>query len=159
MNSKSSLLEFKRGVWGALMEDLKHRGRGVHESGAFLLAPVGEAHPVVHSWLPYDVLDPESMRYAVIRLETDAFTRLWSYCASKQVKVVADIHTHPKGPEQSLSDRVHPMVALPGHLALIAPWFAQRSPRPVDVSLSVYQGGGAWVSFFGEDASSRIVIS
>lgn len=140
------------------MDDLCVRGRGRRESGAFLLAAASAADRVVSSWLPYDVLAPESLTYAYVRLEPDAFTRLWTFCAEKQVKVVADIHTHPKGPGQSWSDKEHPMVALAGHVALIVPWFARRSPTARDVSLNVYQGGGKWLNYYGEDAAARIIV-
>lgn len=155
-NSSQSLIEFAPGVWTALMGDLRVRGQGRRESGAFLLADAGAETPVITSWLPYDELGPESLAYAYVRLEPEAFTRLWSYCADKRVKVVGDIHTHPKGPGQSPSDKKHPMVAFAGHVALIAPWFAQRSPTPRDVSLNVYQGGGKWLNYFNEEAAARI---
>jgi proteasome lid subunit RPN8/RPN11 len=156
-HSSPPLIEFTPGVWADLMEDLRVRGRGERESGAFLLAPVDADLRLVTSWLPYDELAPESLAFAYVRLEPDAFTRLWAFCADKRVKVVADIHTHPKGPGQSASDRNHPMVAFAGHVALIAPWFAQRSPTPYDVSLNVYQGGGKWLNYYRGDAASRIV--
>jgi proteasome lid subunit RPN8/RPN11 len=155
-NSSPPVVEFAAGVWTALMDDLRVRGQGRRESGAFLLADADATQPVITSWLPYDELAPESLAYAYVRLEPEAFTRLWAYCADKRVKVVADIHTHPKGPGQSPSDKKHPMVAFAGHVALIAPWFAQRSLTPRDVSLNVYQGGGKWLNYFNEDAAARI---
>lgn len=155
--SNPPLIEFAPDIWAGLMEDLRVRGRGERESGAFLLAAADADSPLVTSWLPYDELAPESMAVAYVRLEPDAFTRLWAFCAEKKVKVVADIHTHPKGPGQSFSDKKHPMLAFPGHVALIAPWFAQRSPKPHDVSLNVYQGGGKWLNYYRGDAASRIV--
>jgi proteasome lid subunit RPN8/RPN11 len=155
-SSSPPVVEFAAGVWTALMEDLRVRGQGRRESGAFLLAAADGVTSTVSSWLPYDELAPESLAFAYVRLEPEAFTRLWAFCADKRVKVVADIHTHPKGPGQSPSDKKHPMVAFTGHVALIAPWFAQRSPTPYDVSLNVYQGAGAWLNYYGEEAAARI---
>jgi hypothetical protein len=157
MNSSRPVIEFGSGVWAGLMADLKVRGRGTRESGAFLLAQADADPPVVTGWLPYDVLAAESLRYAYVRLESDAFSQLWEFCATKKVKVVGDIHTHPKGPTQSPSDKKYPMVSFAGHVALIAPWFAQRSPMPYDVSLNIYLGGGQWESFYRHDAARRIV--
>lgn len=155
-SSSPPAVEFAPGVWNALMEDLRVRGQGRRESGAFLLAGADAATPVITSWLPYDELAPESLAYAYVRLESEAFTRLWTFCAEEQVKVVADIHTHPTGPGQSASDKKYPMVAFAGHVALIAPWFAQRSPTPYDVSLNVYQGGGKWLNYYHHEAAARI---
>ena len=108
-------------------------------------------------WLPYDELAPESLAYDYVRLEPSAFSRLWEWCAMNRFDVLADVHTHPGGPRQSPSDRAHPMVALPGHRALIVPWFAQRDPRPFDCSLNVYLGNARWKSYFRRDAERLIV--
>jgi proteasome lid subunit RPN8/RPN11 len=139
------------------MRDLRERGRGYRESGAFLLASRKADDNEVCTWLPYDELAPESLAYDYIRLETEAFGRLWDWCTERNLKVVADVHTHPTGPRQSESDRAHPMLALAGHVALIVPWFAQRRPRPCDVSFNLYKGGGKWSSYFKRNAAKRII--
>ena len=139
------------------MLDLKQRGHGRRESGAFLLAEVSRNDRIVRAWMPYDMLAPESLAYAYVRLESEAFSRLWTWCTKHGMEVVADVHTHPKGPAQSMSDRVHPMVALHGHVALIVPWFAQRNPRPFDCSSNIYLGNGKWANFYREQAEKHIV--
>lgn len=156
MNLSLKPLKFAPGVWTDLMSDLKRRGGGRRESGAFLLAQVAQNDDVVCTWLPYDVLAPESLAYAYVRLESTAFSRLWAYCDEHQMKVIADIHTHPKKPIQSLSDRAHPMIAFSGHIALIVPNFAQNFPRPYDCSFNVYLGNHRWVNCYREQAEKLI---
>lgn len=151
-------LEFAPGVWSALMADLFSRGGGCRESGAFLLRDTKEVVRVVQTWLPYDELDPNSLNWTHVRLDSGAFSRLWSICSERNLEVIADIHTHPWGAHQSLSDRTHPMISLAGHIALIVPWFARGKVRPQDVSFNVYQGNGKWVSFFCDAASSMIKL-
>lgn len=151
-------LEFAPRVWSALMNDLYRRGGGRRESGAFLLGRITDATKVVHEWLPYDELDPMSLNYAIVRLESSAFTRLWEACAARQLEVVADVHTHPFGPTQSRSDRAYPMISLAGHIALIVPNFARSPVMPKDVSFNVYQGGGRWCSHYRSDAASLIRV-
>lgn len=149
-------LEFLPEVWKGLMADLHRRGGGRRESGAFLLGQVTDDAKVVSEWVSYEDLDPASRKHAIIRLDTSAFPRLWQVCADRGVQVVADIHTHPGKPVQSQSDRAFPMLALAGHIALIAPRFARGAVKPADVSFNVYVGGGAWTSYFGIDAASHI---
>lgn len=149
-------LEFRRGVWRGLMADLHRRGGGQRESGAFLLGHVTDAAKVVEQWLPYEELDPEALNFEYVRLGTSAFPKLWEECAARRLEVVADVHTHPMGPGQSRSDRANPMISLAGHLALIVPWFARGKLQPVDVSVNVYLGGGAWKSHFRRDAAALI---
>lgn len=157
MSSSHKRLEFAPGIWSALMEDLRRRGRGRRESGAFLFAEVDRGDRIVRTWLPYDVLAPESLAYDYVRLESDVFSHLWVWCEEHRVEVVADVHTHPLGPKQSVSDRAHPMVALRGHVALIVPRFAQLNPRPADCSFNVYLGDQRWASFLRKDAENLVV--
>lgn len=139
------------------MADLRARGGGRRESGAFLMARRLDGERVIQEWLPYDVLDPQSLQYAYVKLDTEAFPRLWDFCAKREVQVVADIHTHPLGPGQSESDRSHPMVSIAGHVALIAPRFARGLVSPKDVSFNIYCGSGRWSSFYREQAAALII--
>lgn len=158
MNSSSTLLEFAPAVWPALIEDLRRRGRGVRESGAFLLGRRDAGVRTVTQWLPYEDLDPKALKFDYVRLESNAFSRLWDACAAKGLEPVADVHTHPFGPRQSKSDREHPMISLTGHVALIVPCFAQGRVAPADVSVNVYLGGGRWESHFEREAQARIAL-
>ena len=149
-------LELPAATWTALMLDLRRRGDGCRETGAFLLGREGATARTVGSWLPYDDLDPEASAYDYIRLRTEAFSALWSFCARTGAEVVGDIHTHPLGPTQSPSDRANPMVAIAGHVAIIVPRFAMGDVTPADVSVNVYRGDRRWSSYFGLAAASMI---
>ena len=151
-------LKFAPGVWCSLMSDLKKRGDGVRESGAFLLANRSRADRVVRCWLPYDELLPGALASNYVRLEPDAFTRLWAWCELEKVEVVADVHTHMRYPMQSISDRTYPMIAIPGHIALIVPFYAQHNPQPIDVSFNIYFGEQRWISYFHKQAERLLII-
>jgi proteasome lid subunit RPN8/RPN11 len=151
-------LEFAHGIWPALMADLHRRGDGWRESGAFLLRDATKTASSIQAWLPYDELDPKSLNYTYVRLESSAFSQLWTFCAEHKLEVVADVHTHPMGARQSPSDRAHPMISLAGHIALIVPRLARGNVRPSDLSFNIYLGGGKWVSYFHEDAASLIIL-
>jgi proteasome lid subunit RPN8/RPN11 len=132
-------------VWRRLLHDLRARGRGIRESGAFLLGRMdkGGRRRIV-DYLLYDDLDPHALDTGIVHLDGSYFGELWDLCARRNVIVVADVHTHPGGSEQSQSDRAHPIIAQAGHLALIVPNFAAA---PVDlraVGIYRYGGGGRW---------------
>lgn len=155
------LLDISQTNWQALIGELKLRGRGMRESGAFLLG--NQANPSeprkVTAWLNYEELDPRCAKYDYVRIPTEAFPKLWKHCAELGLEVVADVHTHPWGPRQSASDRAHPMISVSGHLALIVPNFAHGDIGPEDVSVNVYEGDGQWTSHFGTHAASLIQLS
>ena len=65
-------------------------------------------------WVIYETLWPECVHRAFVHLPTEAFSRLWAICRSKQLTVVADVHTHLLGCQQSVSDQTYPMLATPG---------------------------------------------
>ena len=155
------LLEISLADWQALIVELRQHGRGKRESGAFLLGTRGDGIEPrkVMAWLNYEKLDPQCSKYDYIRIGTQAFPKLWNYCSQEGFQVVADVHTHPWGPSQSISDRQHPMVSIEGHLALIVPNFAYGDIAPDDVSLNVYQGSGQWISHYGKNAASRIQLT
>ncbi|SPA36211.1 conserved hypothetical protein [Cupriavidus taiwanensis] len=152
----SSLLEIPASLWTELIADLRRRGGGRRESGAFLLGKMNGAVRRVEAWVPYDELDPNALTSSYVRLDTPAFARLWSKCSDLGKIVVADVHTHPRGPCQSNSDRTNPMVSQAGHLALIVPNFACGQVTTRDVSVNVYLGGKQWESFFQRDAQARV---
>lgn len=158
MNYNVKPLRFPAALWRSLMLDLRRRGRGYRESGAFLLGRTRHTVKNVLEWLPYDELDPISLHYDYVRLSTESFPRLWNICAERGLEVVGDVHTHPFGPEQSLSDRANPMVSTVGHTALIVPRFAAGDVIPLDVSVNVYLGGGRWSSHFGSESTSVIKL-
>lgn len=143
-------------TWLELMADLRARGRAKRESGAFLLGrAVGQVR-LVQRWVAYDVLDPDALSYGYVRLNTQAFTKLWALCEELRLEVVADVHTHPGNPRQSSSDRANPMISQPGHVALIVPNFAQGVVLPYSVSVNIYAGNKRWNSFFGRNAEMLI---
>lgn len=152
----SSLLEISAPLWTDLIADLRQRGGGRRESGAFLLGKMDGAVRRVEAWVPYDELDPNALTSSYVRLDTSAFTRLWSKCSELGKIVVADVHTHPSGSRQSNSDRANPMVSQAGHLALIVPNFACGQVTPRDLSVNVYLGDKQWESFFKRDAHARV---
>lgn len=154
----SNRLEVHKATWLDLMKDLRQRGGGKRESGAFLLGQVQGHTRHVHSWVAYDDLDPEALTRGYVRLGTAAFTQLWALCEARRQAVVADVHTHPRGPQQSLSDRNNPMISQAGHMALIVPRYAQGEVTPRSVSVNVYLGAKCWASYVDREAEARIYM-
>lgn len=158
MSSSVKPLNFAPGVWQGLMDELRQRGRGCRESGAFLLGTETAEAKSVETWLAYDDVDPQSLNFAYVRLGSEAFSKLWLHCSRLGFSVVGDVHTHPRGPGQSLSDKANPMISISGHMALIVPRFAQGQVQTSDVSLNVYLGAKRWMNLHGKAAAAAINI-
>ncbi len=92
----------------------------------------------------YDDIDPACLDTGIVRFDGRHFGKLWSLCAEKGLRVVADVHVHPGGAGQSASDRAYPMIAQAGHIALILPRFAKPPLPRRDVGLYCYLGGKRW---------------
>lgn len=147
------MLYMSRRGWRRLLADLSSRGGGERESGAFLLARSDQRGRRVVEWMPFDELDPRALNGA-ISIRGMAFSRLWAICDERQLRVIADIHTHPgTSVRQSAIDRANPMVARRGHVGIIVPDFAQGRPSTREIGVHVYLGDRAWASHFGRDAS------
>lgn len=147
------LLEIPAQLWAALINHLRCQGGGVRESGAFLLGTKIHGVRRVADFIPYEQLQADALHDDYVALTAESFSALWVICRQKQKSVVADIHTHRLGALQSRSDRENPMVALPGHIALIVPSFAQREPRLEDVGMYIYRGNHEWSEFSGISVS------
>jgi proteasome lid subunit RPN8/RPN11 len=154
------LLEIPHSLFQVLIVDLAKSGRGVKESGAFLLGRQDGVQRFVTSYLMYDKVAPESSRSrAYVAFTAEEMACAWEHCYATGLQVVADVHTHPFGPAQSFSDRAHPIVSVAGHVALIAPNFAQGSPQPRDFGVHLFGGVGRWQSMFDEKAQAAIRLT
>jgi proteasome lid subunit RPN8/RPN11 len=145
-------------LWQTLLAELHRRTQECHESGAFLLGHSDETGRRVNQVVYYDDLDPHAYRTGVVVMYAASFGRLWDLCRSSCLSVVADIHVHPEGAWQSLADRNNPMIALPGHLALIVPYFARPPVLVETLGFYEYLGKHRWRNFSGKRVSRCLHI-
>ncbi len=142
-------LRISRLTWHRMIRELRLRGDGSRESGAFLLASLtihadSTSAPTVRRVIYYDDLDPACLTGG-ITLAGHAYDTLWQICAESRLSVVADIHTHPlRWVDQSPMDAANPMIGIPGHLALIIPRFAASPVNISEVGVHVYEGRHLW---------------
>lgn len=151
-------LSISRPLWQALLGELHRRTGERHESGAFLLGHADEQGRRVDQVVYYDDLDPHAYRTGVVVMHAASFGPLWDLCRSSGLSVVADIHVHPKGAWQSLTDRDNPMIALSGHLALIVPFFARPPVRLESLGFFEYRGSHRWLELSGKRISRFLHI-
>ena len=146
-------------LWVGTIDELRQRGGGRHESGAFLLGERAVRRGVerrqVHRVAYFDDLDPHCLDTGIVVFDGAGFGPLWELCRETGLQVVADVHTHPGIARQSEADRKHPMIATAGHFALIVPDFAARVPSGNDLGLYEYAGAHRWLDHSGS-AAARI---
>ena len=151
-------LRMGRGLWSHLTEELHRRTEGRHESGAFLLGQRTEAGREARELVFYDDLDARAYDSGICILHADAFGRLWERCTATGLAVIADAHVHPRGAGQSRVDRENPMIARPGHLALIFPLMARAPVRRWSVGLYEYLGEHRWRPHGGRDVARVLKV-
>lgn len=138
-------LRCPREVWRQGLAEVARRGKGRHESGAFLLGyRDGQIGRVVR-FAYYDDFDPACLDSGIVVFDGAGFGPLWQLCRETGLRVLADLHTHGgSGPaRQSPLDRDNPMIAQAGHVALIVPNFAIGF-RMRDVGVYEYLGSHRW---------------
>jgi len=150
-------IRISRRSWRSLVAELATRGGGRRESGAALLAKQDEPTMVTRI-VYFDDVDGRSLRGGIdVRFE--GMVALTDICRRDGLTVIADAHTHPGiWVGQSRIDQAHPMVALPGHIALILPNFAQGKVRFREVGVHEYRGEAGWIAHTHESASQRFRI-
>jgi proteasome lid subunit RPN8/RPN11 len=132
-------------VWNSLVNALRSRGRQCsRESGAFLLGHRQGQHTRIVDFVLYDDLDPHALDTGIVHFDGRYFGMLWDICKRRNMSVVADVHVHPGAASQSESDRYHPMISRPEHIALILPNFARPPLRVDDVGIFRYLGAKTW---------------
>jgi proteasome lid subunit RPN8/RPN11 len=132
-------------LWRRLLAGLRDGGfNGRRESGAFLLGVRYGRRARIREYVLYDDLDPNCLDSGIVCFDGRYFGSLWDICKKRNMVVVADVHTHPNGSEQSDSDRAHPMISRAGHIALIVPRFATSPVRREDVGIYRYEGAQRW---------------
>jgi proteasome lid subunit RPN8/RPN11 len=145
--------------WDEMVVELGSRGLdGRREAGAFLLSP-RDGHGIRATRAVYlDDLDPNCL-VGSIHFHGSGYSALATICEREQLRVVADVHTHPGSwVGQSDVDRDNPMIALRGHLALILPGYATRPIEPREVGIHEYRGDEGWQSSFGDAAAELLRI-
>lgn len=163
-------LKIDTALFAEMIGELARRGGGTREAGAFLLTRAGSGSgpasqdggwQAITAIAYYDDLDPSCLT-GTITFTADGYTALAALCRRDGLQIAADIHTHP-GPSvrQSRTDATHPMAALPGHVALIVPWFAQGVVKAGDLGAHHYQGDGQWTSRYdmGVDDVLRVTTA
>jgi hypothetical protein len=131
-------------IWDAGTAELRRRTRGgTRESGAFLLGRKG-SNREIEEFVFYDDIDPQSLDTGIVVIDGRSLGDLWAHCRRTNRQVVADIHVHPGGYQQSASDQANPIMAEVGHLAVILPNFAARATRPGSIGVFEYMGARKW---------------
>ena len=132
-------------VWRLGLAEVARRGEGRHESGAFLLGHRNGLRGRVAQFAYYDDFDPSCLDSGIVVFDGVGFGPLWELCRKAGLSVLADLHTHAgHGPaRQSSLDRDNPMIAQPGHVALIIPNFATDF-RLQDMGVYEYLGSHEW---------------
>ena len=145
-------------LWHGLIANLRRRTEGYHESGAFLLGTREDELRRIVNVAYYDDLDPHSLDTGIVIFDGAGYGPLWVMCRRETLTVVADIHVHPGIARQSFSDRTNPMIARKGHIALIAPDFAEGACMPADLGVYEYRGGYEWMPRFGAEAETFFLV-
>jgi proteasome lid subunit RPN8/RPN11 len=145
-------LSCRRSLWKAGISELARRGRGETESGAFLLGRERGGGREVRRFAYYDDLDPHCLDTGIVIFDGAGYGPLWQLCRETGLIVVADVHTHPCLAHQSPADRDHPMIATRGHIAIIIPNFAQRTPSAGELGIYEYLRAHRWRDHSGTNA-------
>ena len=134
-------------LWRRILSGLRERGHNrSRESGAFLLGRHLGKRACIVDFVLYDDLDPRCLDTGIVRFDGRNFAGLWRLCSSQDLEVIADVHVHPSDAFQSTSDRKYPMVAVPGHIALIVPRFATGYIPRSAIGIYKYRGAKRWNS-------------
>ncbi len=150
-------LEISQTIWTRLIQQLKIRGKGVRETGAFLLGPTDKN--IITNFICYNDLDPTAFDSGIIIFNGEGYVPLWNFCRENNLRVWADVHTHPgTWTGQSPSDKDHPMTVQKGHIAFIVPNFAKSKKQLLNgVGIYEYLGDRKWKTWADDSGTIKFV--
>lgn len=145
-------------LWWRMMRQIRRRGRGVRESGAFLLGRRSRGGAKVTAFVLYDDLQLDCLDTGIVILRSTAFKALWRRCRELRLEVLADSHTHGDAhPRQSAIDKAHPLITTAGHISLILPLFATvLGWKFRNVAVCEYAGNYQWRDWSGLRRKHRV---
>lgn len=148
-------------LWWRVTRDLRRRGQGRQESGAFLLGRQRGDKARATAYVCYDDLDPHAYQGGGIAFHADGYAAFWQYCRDKKLQLLTDVHTHPgTWVEQSPTDQHNPMVPVVGHTALIVPNFGRTPWWSLNgVGIYEYLGSFKWRSHPSSDGGRRVILT
>lgn len=145
-------------LWWSGLAELRRRGRGERESGAFLLGQQRGNRRAIERFAFYDDLDPHCLDTGIVVFDGSGYGPLWELCREAKLRVVADVHVHGGLARQSLLDRDNPMIAKAGHIALIVPDLVARFVGPEAIGIYEYEGEHRWRDNSGPQAKRFFYI-
>lgn len=143
------------------LSELRARGEGKRESGAFLLGTISNRRRHIQHFAYFDDLSPGAFDTGCIVFEQHGYSKLWQLCRQIGMQVVADVHTHPQQAFLSHIDKANPMIPQPGHIAIVLPNFAQDTFHHHSLKsygLYRYLGEQRWKDYSGASASKFFYI-
>lgn len=144
--------------WDDLIAELGRRAGGVREAGAFLLASTIGRSTSVARVVYFDDVDPACLTGG-ISMKSSAFSALWDICFTEELRVIADVHTHPDDyVDQSDIDKANPMIAAAGHVAVIVPDLAGHTIAAEECGVHIYSGAHRWEPHIGRSAARLLYI-
>lgn len=151
------IISCSRRLWTEGLHELRIRGEGKRESGAFLIGTSHNKRRILR-FVYYDDLEPGCLDTGAVVFRGSGYGPLWNLCKETGLSVVADIHTHPGMARQSILDKVNPMVASHGHIALIVPNYAKEIAYPEVMGIYEYLGSHQWRAYSGKSAKRYLYV-
>jgi proteasome lid subunit RPN8/RPN11 len=148
-------------LWAMVIWDLRRRGGGVRESGAFLLGHANTSPARVSGYICYDDVDPAAYQHGAIVFHASGCAALWQHCKKLGLQLLVDVHTHPGADvRQSSIDVRHPMMPVAGLTAMIVPNYAHTKWWSLEtVGVYEYLNGFNWRTHPATAANRRVKLS
>lgn len=154
----AAFLEIERPALDITLHGLRKRSAGRRESGAIWAGDLDGCHAVARQLLFFHELCDDRGEALSLELSEDAKFNLYSDLATRRLKLVGMVHTHPKDwVELSYIDKKNQLCSRIGFWSIVLPWYGTRPWKLTQTGVHIRTDEG-WFQFSPEEAAKRIAV-
>ncbi len=150
--------EFQNGCFDEAYSFLKGAGNKYFEAVALFAGTIEENHAIINKVI-FPLQESSRSKHGLMyTVRGDELHRINTWLYENKLKLIAQIHSHPREAYHSDTDNEFPIVSTVGSLSIVVPNFAQASINHLNWAYYMLQSETKWQELNQADINQLIKI-